>query len=154
MMPVAHELVTRLDLQPHPEGGWFRETYRSPATVATPFGDRPAGTSILYLLDHHHVSRLHRLRQDEVWSFHAGAPLRLHTLGDGGHREHRLGSDHALQDTVPAGAWMGAEPVGGWSLVGCACMPGFHFDDLEFADGRRLAAAWPDQAGLIGRLCP
>ena len=155
MMPAARDLVARLDLQPHPEGGWFRETWRADATVATPFGDRPAGTSILYLLDHHDVSRLHRLRQDEVWSFHAGAPLRLHILhAECGHRERRLGPHDAPQATVPAGAWMGAEPDGGWSLVGCACMPGFHFDDLEFADAGRLAAAWPEHAALIGRLAP
>jgi uncharacterized protein len=149
----ARRLREQHALAPHPEGGWYRETHRSPLRVATPWGERPAGTSILYLLADRQVSRPHRLRQDEVWSFQAGTGLRLHLFLDGGeHAEHRLGPTGALQVAVPAGTWMGAETDGGWALVGCACAPGFEFDDLDFADGQRLRAGWPAAAAVCRRL--
>lgn len=145
------QLIERLDLAAHPEGGWFRETWRSNLTVPTPFGDRPAGTSILYLLAAGQVSRMHRLNQDEVWHYHAGPGLDLHLFTEGyGHR--RLAHDEAAQMVVPAGAWMAAEVGRGWALVGCTCSPGFHFDDLEFAERHRLLASYPDHGAVIERL--
>ena len=148
----AGRLRDRLDLRPHPEGGWYRETWRSELVIATSWGQRPAGTSILYLLAAGQVSRPHRLRQDEVWFFQAGTGLLLHLFRDGGgHHVHRLAHDAALQIAVPAGVWMGAETDGGWALVGCACAPGFEFSDLTFADPAALRAGWPT-AAAAGRL--
>ncbi len=131
----ARALRDRLGLAPHPEGGWYRETWRAAHVVTTPWGTRPAGTSIVYMLAAGQVSRWHRLRQDEVWSFHDGAGLFLHQYAEGGRHEiHTLGPAASLQVTVPAGVWMGAEPAGAWAIVGCACAPGFEFGDLTFAD--------------------
>ena len=76
----ARELIDRHELQPHPEGGWYRETWRASQTVPSPFGERPAGTLILYLIGGEAISRLHRLRQDEIWCHHAGPGLTLHVL--------------------------------------------------------------------------
>ncbi len=149
----ARRLRDRLALVPHPEGGWYRETWRSTQTVGTPWGDRPAGTSILYLLAGGQVSRPHRLRMDEMWSFHAGTGLLLHLFRPGGeHAAHRLAPGAELQVTVPAGVWMGAETDGGWALVGCACAPGFTFDDLTFAEPAALLAGWPTAAAASRRL--
>ena len=150
----ARRLRDRLQLLPHPEGGWYRETWRAGLTVATPWGDRPAGTSILYLLAGGQVSKPHRLRQDEVWSFQAGTGLDLHLFAAGAvHTVHRLGPDAALQVVVPAGVWMGAKTDGGWALVGCACAPGFAFADLEFADLDTLLAGWPQAAAVSRSFC-
>ncbi len=146
------QLRDRLGLAPHPEGGWYCETWRSGLTVETPWGERPAGTSILYLLAGRQVSRPHRLRQDEAWSFQAGTGLLLHLFHAGGaHEVHRLGPDAVYQMAVPAGVWMGAETDGGWALVSCFCAPGFEFEDLTFADPAELRVGWP-AAGTVGRL--
>ncbi|MDY0110635.1 MAG: cupin domain-containing protein [Candidatus Krumholzibacteria bacterium] len=149
----ARRLCDAHALMPHPEGGWFRETWRAGLTVPTPWGERPAGTSILYLLTGGQVSRPHRLRQDEIWLFQAGTGLLLHLFApQGRHVVHRLGPEHTLQVAVPAGVWMGAETDGGWGLVGCACAPGFEFDDLTFAARADLLADWPAAAATIERL--
>jgi uncharacterized protein len=148
----ARRLRDRLELRPHLEGGWYRETWRSECVVPTPWGDRPAGTSIFYLLAAGQISRPHRLRQDEVWLFQAGTGLRLHLFMDGGrYAVHRLGPGDMLHATVPAGVWMGAETDGGWALVHCVCVPGFEFSDLTFADPVILRAGWP-AAEAAGRL--
>ena len=149
------ELVAALDLQPHPEGGWFRETWRAPETVPTPRGPRAAGTSILYLLADGSVSRLHRLAFAEVWHLHAGGPLRLHLLGRPAPLV--LTADPAaprFQAVVEAGTWFGAETGDGWALVGCTMAPGFASDDFELGRRSRLEAEFPDQADLVRRLTP
>lgn len=149
----AQDLILAHDLQPHPEGGWYRETWRSDLTLATPLGPRPAGTSILFLVGGAHVSRLHRLRQDEVWTHHVGPGLTLHRLApDGTHDPVRLGQGHALQAVVPGGWWQGAEAAGGWALVGCVCTPGFSFEDLELGDAGSLLPFFSQHADLVRRL--
>ena len=148
-------LVHSLALQPHPEGGWFRETWRSDVTVATARGPRAAGTSIMYLLDAGAVSVLHRLAWDEVWHLHAGGPLRLHLLGAGGARTVVLGAETAaprFQAVIPAGTWFGAEADPGWALVGCTMAPGFAWDDYELGRRADLLEACPEAADLIRRL--
>ncbi len=150
---VMKDLVAAYGLAPHPEGGWFRETWRSTVTVATPRGDRPAGTSILYLVGQGAVSRLHRLAWDEVWHWHRGDPLRLYLFGEDGVETRTLDPEHP-QGSVAAGTWFGAECAvdGGWSLAGCTMAPGFDAADFEMGEREELLAAHPDDADLIVRL--
>lgn len=161
----AEAWVRALGLEPHPEGGRFRETYRA-AETATGLpprfsGPRSLATAILYLLRAGERSRLHRLRADEVWHFHDGGPLHLHVFAPGeGYRRRTLGRDpaldQALQCVVPAGCWFGAEPDEGveFALVGCTCAPGFEYRDLELGDRAALLADFPGQRELIERLTP
>lgn len=130
----AEEVVRLLGLQPHPEGGFYRETFRAPA----PDGSRGASTAIYYLLRERDVSVWHRVVDaDEVWHHYAGAPLELR-LADGGEISSlRLGTDLAAgerpQAVVPAGVWQAARPLGGWVLVGCTVAPAFEFAGFEMA---------------------
>lgn len=121
-------------LEPHPEGGYYRETYRC-ALTATPTGwpgPRAFATSILYLLGPGECSAWHRVRGDELWLWQGGGPMRLGVGAD----EHVVGPDraagHALQVLVPAGTWQSATPAADeWSLVACVVAPGFDFADFE-----------------------
>lgn len=130
----AGEVVRLLGLQPHPEGGFFRETFRAPAEG----GSRAASTAIYYLLREGDVSAWHRVDADEVWHCYAGAPLEL-TLSQGGRDRAtvRLGTDLAAgerpQAVVPAGAWQTARSLGAWTLVGCTVAPAFEFSGFEMA---------------------
>lgn len=131
----AAEVIARLALAPHPEGGWYRETWRAAAAP----GARPAGTAILFLLEAHQVSHWHRVDADEIWHWHAGAPiaLRLSPEAGGPPRTDLLGPDLGAgqmpQRIVPAGHWQAARPLGGWALVGCTVSPGFRFEGFELA---------------------
>lgn len=133
----APALVTLLDLAPHPEGGWYRRTWTSPATTTTPHGPRPTATAILYLLDD--VSAWHRVRSTELWCWHAGSPVGLSVGGDGpapaGALESVLGPPDALpQHEVPPGVWQSARLLGDEpALVTCVVSPGFDFADFELA---------------------
>ena len=130
----AEEVVALLGLTPHPEGGFFRETFRSPA----PPGGRGASTAIYYLLREGEVSAWHRVDADEAWHHYAGAPLEL-TLSAGGQSRavFRLGSGlgrgERPQAVVPAGVWQTARTLGGWTLVGCTVAPAFDFAGFELA---------------------
>jgi predicted cupin superfamily sugar epimerase len=130
----ASEIIVRLGLAPHPEGGWYRETWRAPAAP----GVRSAGTSILFLLEAGQGSHWHRVDAAELWLFQAGAAMLLSTAEDQGARAMvRLGPDilggDGLQHVVPAGAWQSARTSGGWSLVACVVVPGFEFAGFEMA---------------------
>ncbi len=131
----AEEIVERLGLQPHPEGGFYRETFRAPA----PDGGRGASTAIYYLLREGDVSAWHRVVDaDEVWHHYAGTSLELILSADGQERRFvRLGADLAAgerpQAVVPAGVWQAARPLGGWVLVGCTVAPAFEFAGFEMA---------------------
>jgi len=137
-MPTADQIVRLLDLEPHPEGGRFRETFRDTATVASGADSvRAASTAIYFLLRAGEVSRWHRVDASEVWHWYAGAPLAL-TLADAkDRRDIRLGPDLAAgerpQAVVPAGAWQQAASLGDWTLVGCTVAPGFQFAGFEMA---------------------
>ena len=131
----ATEIIAALELQPHPEGGHYRETYRhAPAD-----GSRGAMTAIYYLLAVGDVSAWHRVNDaDEIWHYYAGAPLVL-TLSPNGHdaESYHLGPDISRaqkpQVVVPAGCWQTAESLGAWTLVGCTVGPAFSFDGFEMA---------------------
>jgi hypothetical protein len=162
----ARQWIQALDLKPHPEGGYYAETYRSPLVL--PANSLPVGfggpraclTSIHFLLLPGVVSRFHRIRSDELWYFHAGGPVTLHLLEkESGHSTVSLGLDVAAgqrpQAMVPAGCWFGAtfDGPGDFALVGCAVAPGFSFADFELAGADRLEAEFPGHEGIIRRLC-
>ena len=131
-MTSAAEMIDRLGLKPHPEGGWYRETWRSEA--ALPDG-RAAGTAILFLLEAGHRSHWHRVDAEELWIFQAGAPLRLLTASDGVVVEALLGPgpNQSPQRLVGAREWQAAEADAGWTLVACVVVPGFRFEGFELA---------------------
>ncbi|HEY2997126.1 MAG TPA: cupin domain-containing protein [Acidimicrobiales bacterium] len=132
--PEVADLVVRLGMRPHPEGGWYAETWRHQAAP----GERPAGTAIYYLLAAGQRSHWHRVDATEIWHHYAGAPLRLAVqAGDDPTATIVLGPDVAAgqvpQVIVPAGAWQAADPTGAWALVGCTVTPGFTFAGFEMA---------------------
>lgn len=130
----AAEVIARLDLRPHPEGGHFRETFRDAATDG---GGRSASTAIYFLLASGERSHWHRIDAAEVWHYYAGAPLDLQIAGSGGVHRVRLGADLAAgespQAVVPAHAWQAATSRGDWTLVGCTVAPGFEFPSFVLA---------------------
>jgi predicted cupin superfamily sugar epimerase len=153
MHPDALSLVDRLRLRPHPEGGFYREVFRSAQRVSTPRGERSALTVIHYLLPAGSISAFHRVQSDEVWTHGGGDPLDVHLLGGTvDHEFFRLGAGAATEVVVPAGTWQAARPVGTrYALATCAVAPGFEFADFELADGR-LRGSNPALAGLIQEL--
>jgi len=164
----ARKLIDTLGLQPHPEGGWYREVFRSGTSVAPADGRPPrdALTTIYFLLEAHQHSRWHRVLSDEVWVHLGGTPLALYTSD----AQLRTAPGHVKlgpvglhgahpQHVVPAGQWQAARPVlspadAEFSLVTCTVGPGFDFDDFGFMapDGDEAAAMrhhWPELAALI-----
>ncbi len=130
------EIIARLGLQPHPEGGHFRETFRAPGAQAG--AERSTGTAIFFLLKAGERSHWHRVDADEIWHHYAGASLELSTSVDGRTvRRARLGTDFGLGETpqivVPRHVWQAACPLGAWTLVGCTVAPGFDFAGFELA---------------------
>jgi uncharacterized protein len=156
MGPYSNVLRT-LELQPHPEGGFFRETFRSPTMLHFP--DRPArsaSTAIYFLLDAESFSALHRVSSDEVWHHYDGAPVDLHLIAqDGEHVVLCLGKDleagQRPQHVVPAGVWQAAVPRGD-ALCGCTVAPGFDFDDFEMPPREELVRLFPQHRDLLERL--
>ena len=165
----AAEVAEALGLEPHREGGFFRETYRSPMTVHTEFGVRSLATAIVYLLTGSDPSRFHRLRSDEIWFFHAGSRAEMVMLepdprlsaSDGERRppSSMLGQEHP-QVVVPAGTWLGVrvapgQAAGGgpdWTLASCVVTPGFEYEDFELADRETLLREFPEEAEIIRAL--
>jgi predicted cupin superfamily sugar epimerase len=132
--PTAADIVARLDLKPHPEGGHFRETFRDPRLDAN---GRSLSTAIYLLLARGERSHWHRIDAVEVWHYYAGSPLTLRIAESDGTRTIRLGADLAAgevpQAIVPAHAWQAATSAGDWTLVGCTVAPGFDFAKFELA---------------------
>lgn len=155
-MDRPEELIRALHLAPHPERGWFAETYRSPLVA----GGRNASTAIYFLLSAAQPGTyLHRLKSDELFHLYEGGPLDVLLLApDGSHTAPVLGLDLARgerpQIVIPAGTWFAAELREGRShcLFGCTVAPGFDFADFELAEGPELAARWPAAAERIRRL--
>ena len=131
--PTAAEMIAKLALKPHPEGGHYRETFRDMHLI----DGRPASTAILFLLARGERSHWHRIDAVEIWHYYAGAPLKLEIVDGVKEEIVRLGPDvhvdEAPQATVPARAWQAAESLGDWTLVGCTVAPGFIFDTFELA---------------------
>ena len=156
--------IEKLGLEPHPEGGHFKEVYRSPATVPGEVlpgyaGARNLGTSIYFLLQDGEVSALHRIKQDELWHFYAGSALTVHVIDAAGrYTPVSMGSDpdecQCLQAVVPGGSLFGASVDGGagYALVGCTCVPGFDFADFELPAREELLSRYPQHRKLIEEL--
>jgi predicted cupin superfamily sugar epimerase len=157
--------IELLQLRPHPEGGYFRETYRSAETIAKDAlparfgGDRAFSTAIYYLLAGSDFGALHRIRQDEVWHYYDGAGLTVHVIDPGGNYSAiRLGRDlpagEVPQAVVPAGHWFGATVTDSrsYGLAGCMVAPGFDFADFEMPSRQELLALFPQHREVIVRL--
>jgi predicted cupin superfamily sugar epimerase len=161
----AQHWIEHLGLQPHPEGGYYRETYRaalrlSQAALPGFAGDRAASTAIYFLLAGEQFSAFHRIRSDEMWHFYAGSALLVHVITAAGeYRQIVLGSQaepEQFQAIVPAGCWFGSSlrETGreSYALVGCTVAPGFDFADFEMAKRSDLLTEYPQHRGIIERL--
>jgi len=159
-MKSAHQIIKELDLRPHPEGGYYKETYRSDAQVYSQqvHQDRNAITCIYFLLMQGQKSRFHRVKHDEIWHFYLGSPLRLIDIDRHNYHanESILGDyQHTLcaQQIIPANHWQAAESLGKYSLVGCSVAPGFDFSDFAFLDAhldrKRIEKQYPQLNGFI-----
>ncbi len=158
----ALELVQHFSMKPHPEGGFYVETYRSTGSIppsalpAAYAGSRNYATAILFLLRQGEYSHLHRIRQDEIWHFYLGGPLRLACISPEGRVEERLlgmniVQGQLLQSVVKAGYWFGATPAPGasFALVGCTVAPGFDFADFELGCPAELERQFPPARDCI-----
>jgi predicted cupin superfamily sugar epimerase len=155
----ARDIIRRLSLQPHPEGGWYREIHRSALQVQGPRGPRAALTTIYYLLERGQVSRWHVVDADEIWHFYGGGPLEL-AVYDPRSRSftpHVLDAPGASAEPVAvvgSGLWQAARTLGEYSLVGCSVGPGFEFADFRFVSSlpgheEHLAQALRGWEGLL-----
>jgi predicted cupin superfamily sugar epimerase len=158
----AARVIERLALEPHPEGGYYREIYRAPQGVRTLDGrelERSASTAVYYVLADDDFSAFNRVQgSDEVWHLYAGGPVELHIIGEGGgHTVLLLASDLERGEpvaVVPAGTWQAARlaPGAEWAFCGCTVAPGFEFADFEVTPAGALLAAHPEHAELISAL--
>jgi hypothetical protein len=159
-------LIGHYQMQPHPEGGYYVQTYRSPEMLheeCLPIrfpGQRCFSTAILFLLPGSEFSAFHRLKSDELWHFHSGSPLNIYVISpEGGFSLITLGprfdQGHEFQAVVRAGHWFASAPSDpyGFSFVGCTVSPGFDFEDFEMAMAESLTAEYPQHEELIRRFC-
>ncbi len=166
MIAIPQQLIDHYHLQPHPEGGWYRETYRSSEVVAATAlperfgGDRTFSTAIYFLLEQGNFSAFHKIKSDECWHFYAGDVLEIFVIHLGGNLEIiRLGSDilngELFQHVVPANCWFASRPAteSSFCFVGCTVAPGFDFADFELAAATELIALYPALAAVIHELC-
>lgn len=165
-MLTHQQLINRFELQPHPEGGWYKQTYKSAeyiSAVALPerfTGNRPVCTAIYFLLEQGNFSAFHRIKSDECWHFYHGDPLEIFVIQNNGELTvTALGNDiskgHLFQYIVPAGCWFASRPAKGsqYCLVGCTVAPGFDFADFELADAEHLTLKYPKHSAEIRMLC-
>ena len=155
------QIIQTFDLLPHPEGGYFKETYRSSTEVKLPEfeGKRTYGTAIYYLLKSENFSAFHRIKQDETWHFYDGSALNLHVITkEGIYQLIKIGRNvtngEVFQFTVEAGDWFGASvsEVDSFSLCGCTVAPGFDFRDFEMPDPDELIKVFPQHEKVIRSL--
>ncbi|KAB8040819.1 hypothetical protein GCL60_02505 [Silvanigrella paludirubra] len=153
------DLIKHFNLEPHPEGGYFKESYRAQSKTQTPNGERNVSTAIYFLIPNGKKSAFHRIASDEVWHFYLGVPLNIFEISPYGTlTKVVLGQDlkagQKLQHVIPAGTWFGAIPENnsGYSFVGCTVAPGFDFEDFEMANRSKLIEMYPDAKNIIEML--
>ncbi len=155
-------LIEHLDLQPHPEGGFYKEVYRSAECIPTSaladkyIGDRNVCTSIYFMLTSETFSAFHKINQDEIWHFYQGTPIELHIISPQGEHQkimigHAFEKGEIPQVVVPAHHWFAAKVFeeNSFSLVGCTVAPGFDFRDFELAKENQLALVYPQHKKII-----
>jgi uncharacterized protein len=157
----AQYWIDHLELSPHPEGGYFRATYKADLTIphgalpSTFGGDRAASTAIYFLLEQKDFSAFHRIAADEVWHFYAGNSLVVYVIDpEGNLSKLHLGPNAGFQAVVKAGCWFASrlEEPAGFALVGCTVAPGFEFEDFEMAKRAELIHLYPSHRKLIEEL--
>lgn len=164
-MTRTEQLIKTLNLQEHPEGGFYKETYRSEGKIhqsALPntfSGDRNYSTGIYFLLTSDNFSAFHRIKQDEMWHYYEGSPLVVHMIDQlGNYSFQKIGLDledeQIPQFVVPKEVWFASEVLDpdSYSFVGCTVSPGFDFDDFELAEKKSLMNQFPDCSDIINRL--
>lgn len=165
-MDIVKKLIDKYNLQPHPEGGWYAQTYSSKETISAKAlpehftADRPVSTAIYFLLEQGNFSAFHRIKSDECWHFYLGDPLEVFIiLPTGDLQTILLGNDFSsnqlFQFVVPANCWFASRPANGskYCFVGCTVAPGFDFDDFELAKADDLVIEYPKHLRLIKQLC-
>lgn len=152
------DLIQTLNLQAHPEGGYYSETYKNPGKIVTDRGERSLSTAIYFLLTSGNHSRFHQLRSDEIWLFHEGSPLTIHILNADGYKTLSLGPSDGQQQhpqqLVRAGDIFGAtvEAEDSYTLVSCIASPGFDFADFRLLGTQELLAQFPKHHDIIHKL--
>jgi predicted cupin superfamily sugar epimerase len=165
-MSIANTIIQRYGLESHPEGGWFKQTYKSHEQIAAEalpkrFGvSRVFSTAIYFLLEKGNFSAFHRIKSDECWHFYAGNPLLIYIIEQTGELKIiSLGSDHekgqSFQYVVPANCWFASRPApeSEYCFVGCTVSPGFEFEDFELANATELLVMYPQHKSIIIELC-
>jgi len=161
MLKSAEYWIEKLALNPHPEGGFYKENYRSSEWIPTEglpvhfHGPRNFSTAIYFLLRSEDISSFHRIKSDEVWHFHAGGSLSIYVLDEKGLAIHQLGDDpergESFQVVIPANCWFGAKVNNpeSYTLAGCTVAPGFDFLDFELADKETFSKTFPQHQDII-----
>lgn len=165
-MLTVSQLINHYKLQQHPEGGWYKETFKSTEEISSNAlpqrfsGNRAFSTAIYFLLEQGNFSAFHRIKSDECWHFYTGQPLQVYILmHTGALNVVSLGNDiengQLFQYVVPANCWFASRPAtdSQFSFVGCTVAPGFDFADFELATAKDLAAQYPQHAAIIKELC-
>ncbi|MBI3883293.1 MAG: cupin domain-containing protein [Sphingobacteriales bacterium] len=156
----ATELVQQFNMLPHPEGGYYKETYRCKEEIKTESGSRNISTAIYFLLEQGNFSAFHKIKSDECWHFYAGASLNIYIINSNGSMEiiklgNNITNGETFQYIVPAGYWFASEPAinTAFSFVGCTVAPGFDFADFELAKAAELTKIYPGHKEIIKKLC-
>lgn len=165
MIKEAKDIIAHYQMQPHPEGGYYKETYRATETIGHNTlpqrfgGERHFSTAIYFLLEQGNFSAFHRIKSDECWHFYTGGTLLIYVIDKKANLKIiTLGNDvlkgETFQYVVPAGCWFASVPAPGttFSFVGCTVAPGFDFDDFELAERNKLIEEYPQHAGVIEKL--
>ena len=165
-MIVPHQLIEQYALEPHPEGGWYKQTYRSTEQIGVDAlperftGSRPFATAIYFLLEQGNFSAFHRIKSDECWHFYAGGPLLIYIIEANGiitiiTLGNDAGNGQLFQYVVPANCWFASRPAphSEFCFTGCTVSPGFDFADFELADAGVLSKQYPQHEKIIRALC-
>ena len=165
-MDIINKFIQQYNLEPHPEGGWYKQTYKSSEQIpadALPgrfSANRVFSTAIYFLLEQGNFSAFHRIKSDECWHFYTGDPLHIYIIEPNGELKivslgNELEKGQSFQYVVPANCWFASRPAPGskYCFVGCTVSPGFEFDDFELADGNEISGMYPQHKEIIKELC-